>query len=64
MQVRSAKTAYLHLSRSSLNFAAFLAQIFLLLNLLLYTPFFLSFLRCAFSPGRSGSFKRNFDQTF
>ena len=64
MQVRSAKTAYLHLSRSSLNFAAFLAQIFLLLNLLLYTPFFLSFLRCAFSPGLSGSFKRNFDQTF
>jgi len=26
--------------------------------------FFLSFLRCAFSPGLSGSFKRNFDQTF
>ena len=35
MQVRSVKTVYLHLCRSPLNFSAFLAHIFLALNLLL-----------------------------
>jgi hypothetical protein len=35
MQVRSAKTVYLHLCRSPLNFSAFLAHTFLALNLLL-----------------------------
>ena len=35
MQVRTVKTIYLHLCRSPLNFSAFLAHIFLALNLLL-----------------------------
>ena len=64
MQDRSAKFVYLHLSRSALNFAAFPAQIFFELNLLLYTPFCFSFRRCFFSPGLRGRFSRNFDQTF
>jgi len=63
-QVRSTKDVYLHLSRSALNFAAFLAQMSFELSLFLETPLCLSFLRCLFSPGLSGSCVRNFDQTF
>ena len=63
-QVRSTKDVYLHLSRSALNFAAFLAQMSFELILFLDTPLCLSFLRCIFSPGLRGSCVRNFDQTF
>ena len=63
-QVRSTKDVYLHLSRSALNFAAFLAQMSFELSLYLDTPLCLSFLRCLFSPGLRGSCVRNFDQTF
>jgi len=62
-QVRSTKDVYLHLSRSALNFAAFLAQMSFELSLFLGTPLCLSFLRCLFSPGLRGSCVRNFDQT-